>query len=225
MYVYTDFPFGSPIDANNLDDAIAWWESPHESWVRANVVTDARGNTIDSNGTSSALTGGADRALLTALRESADVVVIGGATIRAEPHAVPRNRPVVVVSRTANIPADAIARAASGMTVLHHRSTALPNGVVGVALARFTGTAIVAALNKLGHHKIVVEGGATLLRTMLESNSITEWCQTLSPHAVGKESVGGTLDVSGVVSFTAHDTAGFRYTRRTLNGAPVASAE
>jgi riboflavin biosynthesis pyrimidine reductase len=225
MYVYTDFPYGPPIDASDVDQAIEWWGPADTSWVRANIVTDALRNSIDATGTSSGLTGGADRALLKALRESADVVVIGGATVRAEPHSIPRNRPVVVVSRTANVPPEAVARAAGGMTVLHNRSATPPTGAAGLVLPRFTGTSIVAALHKLGHRRIVVEGGATLLRTMLESGSITEWCQTLSPHTVGNDSTVGNVDVSGVVTLTAHDSAGFRYTRKTLNGAPVASAD
>lgn len=225
MYVYTDYPYGPPIDASDVALAIEWWGPPDTSWVRANIVTDALGNSIDATGTSSGLTGGADRALLKALRESADVVVMGGATVRAEPQSIPRTRPVVVVSRTSDVPPEAVARAAAGMTVLHSRSATPPIGAAGVVLPRFTGTSIVAALHKLGHRRIVVEGGATLLRTMLESESISEWCQTLSPHTVGNDSPAGNVDVSGVVTLTAHDSAGFRYTRKTLNGAPVSSVD
>jgi len=222
MYVYTDFPYGSAIDANDAASARAWWGPADESWVRANIITDAQGNAVGSDGTSESLTGGADRALLTALRAAADVVVIGGATVRAEPQSVPRDRPVVIVSRNANIPLSVIERAHAGITVLHHRSVEAPRGVVGVVLPRFTGTSILAALTKLGHHRVVVEGGVTLLRAMFQSRSITEWCQTISPHLSRHEGTTNDFDLDGTLTLSAHDAAGFRYTRKSLNGAPLA---
>lgn len=225
MYVHTDFPYGQAIDANDVDAARAWWGGPDDTWVRANIVTDAQGNPVDADGTSGGLTGGADRALLTALRAVADVVVLGGATVRAEPESVPRDRPVVIVSRSGDVPRSAIERARTGITMLHHRSAEIPAGVTGIVLPRFTGTSIVAALTQLGHRRVVVEGGATLLRTMLQSRSITEWCQTISPHLSRSPSLPAPLEPGGILTMSAHDTAGFRYTRRTLNGAPVAGAE
>ena len=225
MYVHTDFPYGQAIDANDVNAARAWWGGTDEPWVRANIITDAQGNPVDADGTSSGLTGGADRALLAALRAVADVVVLGGATVRAEPESVPRDRPVIIVSRSANIPASVVERAHAGVTVLHHRGFDSPQGVVGIVLPRFTGTSIVAALKQLGHRRVVVEGGPTLLRTMLQSRSITEWCQTISPHLSRSVSLPVPLEPGGILTMSAHDTAGFRYTRRTLNGAPVAGAE
>jgi riboflavin biosynthesis pyrimidine reductase len=225
MYVHTDFPYGQAFDANDMAAAKGWWGPGDSPWVRANIITDTQGNAVDTDGTSNGLTGGADRALLAALRAVADVVVMGGATVRAEPESVPRDCPVVIVSRSANIPAAAIDRANGEVIVLHHRSAEVPPGVVGIVLPRFTGTSIVSALSQLGHRRIVVEGGVTLLRTMLQSRSITEWCQTISPHLSRSEPSPSELEPGGVLTLSAHDSAGFRYTRKTLNGAPVAGSE
>jgi len=221
MYVYTDYPYGETIDSADRYAAAQWWGPAETPWIRANVVTDTFGNSIDAFGTSQHLTGGADRALLHALREVADVVVVGGATLRAEPNSIPRDRPVVVVSRSASVPDAAIAKARAGITVLHHRDANPPAGVDAVVLSRFTGTSIAAAIRKLGHRRIVIEGGSVLLTAMLATGSISEWCQTFSPNYTGNPSTHGRLDVSGTVTFSAHDAAGFRYTRITPDGAPV----
>jgi riboflavin biosynthesis pyrimidine reductase len=225
MYVYTDYPYGATIDSADRDAAKQWWGPVETSWIRANVVTDTFGNSIDASGTSQHLTGGADRALLHALREVADVVVVGGATLRAEPKSIPSNRPVVVVSRGASVPDETIAKANAGITVLHHRDAIPPVGVDSVVLSRFTGTSIAAAIRKLGHRRIVVEGGSVLLTTMLATGSISEWCQTFSPNYAGYPNSHGRLNVPGTVTFSAHDAAGFRYTRINPDGAPVSHSD
>jgi hypothetical protein len=81
MYVHTDFPYGQAFDANDMAAAKGWWGPGDSPWVRANIITDTQGNAVDTDGTSNGLTGGADRALLAALRAVADVVVMGGATV------------------------------------------------------------------------------------------------------------------------------------------------
>lgn len=221
MIVQTDFPFYPAFDSTNLSEAIAWWGPPDVPWVRANIVTDTLGHTVDSMGKSDALTGGADRELLRALRASADVVVMGGATLRAEPLSVPRDRPVVVVSRSANIPSASIERAESGITVLHDKSIDAPRGTTSIMLARFSGSSIVSAVKRMGHRRIVVEGGVTLLHALVKSSSITEWCQTISPHLITDPTSVTVPDVHGDVIHLAHDSAGFRYVRRAINGAPA----
>ena len=136
MLVHTDFPYGIAFDTLNREAAKLWWDTRGDEWVRVNVITDALGHAVGPSGTSADLTGGADRALLLALREIADVVVLGGATVRAEPLSVPRSTPVVIVSRSANIPDSVIDRASGGVTVLHHSSATPPAGAAGIVLRR-----------------------------------------------------------------------------------------
>lgn len=220
MLVHTDFPYGIAFDTLNRDAAKLWWDTRGDDWVRINVVTDALGHAVGPSGTSADLTGGADRALLLALRELADVVVLGGATVRAEPLSVPRGTPVVVVSRSANIPESVVDRAGGGLTVLHHSSATPPPGAEGMVLARFTGSAILKALHSLGHRKIVVEGGLTVINQFVSAGVVTEWCQTVSPNPGEQSAEVVVPTISGELTLMAHDDSGFRYTRRLVDGAP-----
>lgn len=220
MLVHTDFPYGIAFDTLNREAAKLWWNTRGDDWVRVNIITDALGHVIGSSGTSQDLTGGADRALLLALRDIADVVVLGGETVRSEPLSVPRDKPLIVVSRSANIPEVAIDRAHGGITVLHHSSASVPEGVTGLVLPRFTGSAIIKAVHSLGHRRIVVEGGLTVINQLLASGVVTEWCQTVSPIPGEQSADVVAPTVSGELSLMAHDDSGYRYTRRLVDGAP-----
>lgn len=218
--MHTDFPYGIAFDTLNRDAAKLWWDTQGDEWVRVNVITDALGHSVGQSGTSQDLTGGADRALLLALRDLADVVVLGGATVRAEPLSIPRDTPVVIVSRSADLPEGALDRSRAGVTVLHHASAQVPAGVDGVVLPRFTGSAIMKQITALGHRKVVVEGGLTVIHQFLKSGVVTEWCQTVSPIP-GRPSADVVVPtVTGVLTLMAHDDSGYRYTRRLVDGAP-----
>jgi len=218
--ISNDYPDVFAVDSQNSTDLMEWWDTLGTEWVRVNLVTDALGNTTGENGSSSDLSGPVDRAALTALRQLADVVVIGGATVRAEPDSIPRNGDVVIVSQSGNVPINAIKRARGNVTVLHGRSGVAPSATTGVVLPNFTGAAIIAEVRKLGYSRIVCEGGLTLIDTLLAANVVDEWCQTLSP-TIGVRSPGLTApDVGGSLSNLAHDADGYRYTRRRIGGAP-----
>jgi riboflavin biosynthesis pyrimidine reductase len=220
MRIDNDYPEVFAVDSQNSTDLKQWWDTLGPQWVRVNLVSDTLGNTVGATGSSSDLTGGGDRAALNALRELADVVLIGGATVRAEPDSVPRTGDVVIVSRSGDVPLAAIKRARGTITVLHAQSGSAPRATTGVVLARFTGAAIIAAVRKLGYTRIVCDGGLTLIGKLLDANVIDEWCQTLSPK-LGVRTPGLTVpDVGGTLSNVAHDADGYRYTRRRLGGAP-----
>lgn len=220
MQINNDYPEVFAVDSQNSTDLVRWWDTLGTDWVRVNLVTDALGNTVGASGSSSDLSGSGDRAALTALRELADVVVIGGATVRAEPESVPRKGDVVIVSKSGDIPLSAIKRARGRVTVLHARSGRAPSATAGVVLAQFTGDAIITAVRKLGYSRILCDGGLTLIGVLLDANIIDEWCHTLSPK-LGVSAPGLVApDVGGSLSNVAHDSEGFRYTRRTLGGAP-----
>lgn len=220
MKINNDYPEVFAVDSQNSTDLVSWWDTLGTEWVRVNLVTDTLGNTVGANGSSSDLSGAGDRAALTALRELADVVVIGGATVRAEPDSIPRKGDVVIVSKSGDIPLSAIKRARGKVTVLHARSGTAPSTTTGVVLPQFTGDAIIKAVRKLGYSRILCDGGSTLIGRLLDANIIDEWCQTLSPK-LGLIAPGLVApDVGGSLSNVAHDSDGFRYTRRRLGGAP-----
>lgn len=71
--------------------------------VRAIMVTNSAGDTVDSAGTSESLSRGADRKVLGLLRESADAIIVGASTIRSEPVPLPRTTPLVVLSTSGDL--------------------------------------------------------------------------------------------------------------------------
>jgi riboflavin biosynthesis pyrimidine reductase len=71
--------------------------------VRAIMVTNSAGDTVDDAGTSESLSRGTDRTLLALLRENADAVIVGASTIRSEPVPLPRTTPLVVLSTSGNL--------------------------------------------------------------------------------------------------------------------------
>lgn len=218
--INNQYPDVFSVDSQNSTDLVTWWDTLGDSWVRVNIITDILGNTVGESGSSRDLTGGADRAVLTALRAAADVVVLGGATVRAEPDSVPRHGDVIIVSASGDIPLEAIKRARGKVTVLLGKDGVAPNATEGLVLGPFTGKSIVKAIRKLGYKKILCEGGVTLAKKLLAGDVVNEWCQTQSPR-LGKRVPGlFAPDVPGALSNIANDTDGFRYTRRIPNGAP-----
>ena len=82
-------------DQQRLADHYA---APGSESVRAIMVTNSAGDTVDDAGSSESLSRGADRKLLGLLRESSDAVIVGASTIRSEPVPLPRTTPLVVLS-------------------------------------------------------------------------------------------------------------------------------
>ena len=71
--------------------------------VRAIMVTNSAGDTVSPQGSSHGLTRGADRALLSLVRESADAVIVGAATVRSEPVPLPRTTPLIVLCASGDL--------------------------------------------------------------------------------------------------------------------------
>jgi len=87
---------------NHSQEELRNWFRPDPGWTWALVSTPS-GETIDSEGSSRALSNPVDRAILTSLRDQSQAVILGGSTLRAERVPVPRSGPLVVVSRTGNM--------------------------------------------------------------------------------------------------------------------------
>jgi riboflavin biosynthesis pyrimidine reductase len=223
MKVYNDYPNVFEFESRDTRTASTWWDTIGDRWVRVNLITDCLGNTVGDSRSSRDLTGGADRDLLTAMRAGADVILLGGETVRAEADSIPRNKDVVIVSKSGNIPLSAISRARGRITVLHGKSASVPSATTGVVLGRFTGAAIVKAVRALGYQKIVCEGGSTLARNLRDAQVVDEWCQTLSPKLGKRIPELVAPDFGGTLVNVAHDDAGYRYLRWRRNGAPLVS--
>lgn len=179
--------------------------------VRANMIFSADGAAA-FGGRAGPLSCPTDQRLLRILRGLADVVLVGAGTARAENYGpvtltdAARARrlhegraappPIAVVSRSGQLPARLFsnpdqppilvtcARTAARYDV-DNRLHLLVAGEDTVDLAR-----AVAMLREHGMHRILCEGGPTLLDELVEADAVTELCVTLAPRLAASQPVG-----------------------------------
>ncbi|CAN3128557.1 pyrimidine reductase family protein [Mycobacterium sp. smrl_JER01] len=182
-------------------------------WVRGNMIASADGGAT-SGGKSGLLGGDGDRALFTMLRELADVIVVGAATVRVENYSGVRlgaaerlerqSRgqaevpPIAVLTRTGLLDPDA--------ALFHHTEVAplilTCTDVAGQTRRRLGTLAEVldasgpqtdtvdlrTALDRLAERglvRVLTEGGPGVLGMLTEQDLLDELCLTLSPTLVG----------------------------------------
>lgn len=187
-------------DSREIDDAdlpdLYDVAGPH---LRAGFVASVDG-AVAVDGRSGALGSPADKAVFRTLRTVSDAVLVGAGTARAEDygpityspsaaawraaHGRSPGTPLVVVSRSGEIPADA--RYFHGPVIL-----AVPEGVaVPETSAEVVRTVdpieLVAALHERGFTRLLCEGGPGLLTALLQAGVVDELCLTISPVAVGE---------------------------------------
>ena len=199
-------------------------DNPAEE-VRAVAITTTFGS-FTASGTSGALGNDADKEVMLALREWADVILVGSGTVKAEDYG-PANTAMAVVSRSLDF--DTTTKLFSGTPPLiltpdksltdpelQDRRDALAQ--VGAELIG-TGTgepqAIVDKLRARGYGRIVCEGGPSLYATMFEASLIDVLHLTCSPHVNGEPSgldgnIDVELDLEDVYSAGSHIFARYR---------------
>jgi len=182
--------------------------------VRVNMIFSADGAAA-FGGRSGPLSCPTDQRLLRDLRSFADVVLVGAGTARAENygpvrltdeqrarrHAEGRSAPppIAVVSRTGELPARLLGDPDRPPILLTcARSAALPDddsprrvlvaGEESVDVAQ-----AVALLRAHGMHRILCEGGPTLLDELVDADAVTEICVTLAPRLAASQPVGHRL--------------------------------
>lgn len=193
-------PVGDPIDttASDARDRIAALYPP--PGLRVNLVATLDGGTADAGGTSAGITTGADRAVLGAIRSVSDTVLIGAATLRAEPGLVPKSTHLTVLTTTGDFsgatvrddiePGRILVVGPSGAEQRARETFGAPfeyfavDGDRAVPLAR-----MLVALRERGLEKIVCEGGPRLVGQLLAANLVDEICLTTVPRIVGKPQV------------------------------------
>lgn len=179
------------LDAEGSRERLAaWYALPSDDWVRLNLVASVTGSAVGDDGTSETLTNATDRRILGVIRSSADVVLVGAASVRAEGYQVPRHARLAIVTRSGRLdghridgdrqtrvtvicPPAAVARVRSalpGCEIL-----AVPGG------DDIAPPAIIATLTTAGYRKIVCEGGPALASSLLGARLVDEVCLTTSP--------------------------------------------
>ncbi len=140
---------------------------------------------IAVEGSSAALGGDADRAVLVALRKLADLVVVGAATIRAEGYGVPSkaDQRVGIVSTTGDLDfSTKLFTSGAGFLILPESAPPVP---VDSIRAGATAIDFAAAFSMIDAEFIQAEGGATLNGALAAADLIDELNLTVSPVFCG----------------------------------------
>jgi riboflavin biosynthesis pyrimidine reductase len=185
-------------------------------WLGLCMVSSIDGSTvIDSN--SRSLSSKADQEVLLTLRELADVLIVGAATVRIEGYGPPRKsgQRVGVVSRRGDV--DATSRLfTSGAGFLILPDDAPPTSVESVR-AGIGDVDLAGALAQLDADFVQAEGGALLNGALAAADLIDELNLTISPQIAGGDGprvTGGAAQLSRRMRL-AHvlEDDGFLFTR------------
>ncbi|ANI41663.1 pyrimidine reductase family protein [Mycolicibacterium vaccae] len=181
---------------------------PAPPGVRANMIFSADASAA-FGGRAGPLSCPTDYRLLLALRAYADVVLVGAGTARAEGYGPVRLRaehraqrrelglgddppPIAVVSRSGRLPETLfdspvrpiLVTSATGRTD-EPRCDVIVSGDDTVDIAHAIGE-----LKRRGMHRILCEGGPTLLDELVTADLVDELCVTLAPRLAGHQPVG-----------------------------------
>jgi riboflavin biosynthesis pyrimidine reductase len=192
-------------------------------WIGLCMVMSIDGSTV-VDGNSQALSGSADRNVLVGLRQLADVIVVGAATIRSEGYGPP-TKPgltVGVVTQAGNLDLESeLFRGGAGFLILP-TDAPVANTSVRCVRAGYGTVDLSAAMQQLSGTFVQLEGGPALNAAMFAADLVDEINITISPLIVG--GAGPRLTASAPNLRQRYDIAhvieedGFlfvRYVRRT----------
>lgn len=148
------------------------------------MVASVDGSTVvDTN--SRGLSSPADQEVLLTLRQLADVLIVGAATVRIEGYGKPRKpgQRVGVVSRTGNVdPGSALFTSGAGFLIIPEDAPATSIESVRAGLGDVD---LAAALGQIDADFVQAEGGAHLNGALAEADLIDELNLTISPVLAG----------------------------------------
>ncbi|GAA1693114.1 pyrimidine reductase family protein [Microbacterium sediminicola] len=186
------------VDVDTAPDVTASWfaaryAQPADT-VRINMITALTGAASGHDGTSESLTGGADRAILRAVRAAADVVLVGARSVRAEGYILPRRARLAVLTATGDLaghrfrlPGDDSADAplilcpASRFAAVRTQIGDLPVELAPLSTDAAPPAAALAHLRKMGLNRIVCEGGPSLASQLAQLDAVDEYCVSIAP--------------------------------------------
>ncbi len=180
-----------PKDPIALDELFAW---PPEPAVRLSLIGSLDGAATIA-GRSGPLSSPADRAVFSYLRQSADAVIVGAATARAERYRqLESPKLLAIVSQRAELdPASGLFQGdnpplifAAGASASNASRLAAAGAEVILAKEEEIDLGwVVAELRSRGCQRITCEGGPTVASSMIRLGLIDEACLTLAPLFVG----------------------------------------
>lgn len=214
----------TPLRDDEIRELYSWPSDLAEPWIRVNFVSSIDG-AVSSDGKSGGLGTPADGRLFAILRELADVIVVGAATVRTENYggakmdAAARERraargqssvpPIVVVTASARLDpgcrlltdTDVAPIVVTGRAAPADRIRGLAAAgaeVVAVDDDSVPTPALRSALSDRGLTRVLCEGGPTLFGQLLADDAVDELCLTTSPVLVAGGS--GRIAVSPAAS-------------------------
>lgn len=143
------------------------YEWPDGPWLRVNMIATVDGSAQGADGRSGTINNAVDKEYFHLLRRTADLILVGAGTARAENYH-PAATPIAVVTRSGAVPPqlEGSARLLRGGSAEDLR-------------------AMVAGLYDEGFEHIICEGGPGLLRELLAAGVVDELCTTTVPLAIG----------------------------------------
>ncbi len=174
-----------------------WYTPPAGPWVRLNVIASVDGSARDGSGTSRGLTNRADRAVLGAIRATSDTVLVGAATMRAEPSLTPKSAHLTILTRGGDftgaavrpdiVPGRILVVGPANAESTARRTFAAPFDFL--ALADVAGSIpverVIRTLRDSGRQHVVCEGGPELAGQLLDAGLVDEICLSTSPVLLG----------------------------------------
>jgi riboflavin biosynthesis pyrimidine reductase len=173
---------------------------PSADWLRLNLIAAVSGDAAGEDGTSDTLSNADDRAVLAAIRDLADGVLVGAASVRAEGYRVPRSAALVVLTASGDLSGHRMdpERADQVVVVCPAAAVETVEATLGVEVAARAAVlvvddadgvvppaALVARLREHGLRSLVCEGGPSLAGQLLHDGLVDELCLSTSPVVIG----------------------------------------
>ncbi|WP_037181352.1 pyrimidine reductase family protein [Rhodococcoides fascians] len=213
------------LDEADLSRLYAYPPRPRRPWIRANFVASIDG-AVTADGVSAGLGTPADQAVFRVLRSLTDAVLVGAGTVRAEnyggvslPDDTRRARvdrgldelpPVVVVTASAELDPDARVFTDTTVTPIvvttaaasADKKKALSDAgarIVEAGETTVTTGDLLGALDGLGLHRVLCEGGPGLFGQLIADDAVDDVCLTVSPLLVAGSAGRISHSASGAV--------------------------
>ncbi|GAB6985407.1 dihydrofolate reductase family protein [Nocardioides pyridinolyticus] len=163
-----------------------------DPWLRVNMVATVDGSATGESGRSGSINNEPDHVVFEHLRATADAIIVGAGTARAEGYGVAAV-PLVVVSRRGDVP-EQLRGAPAGSVLLatcghaerleEARAALGPDHVLVLGAHRVDLEALRRALVDRGWTRLLAEGGPHLLRDLLAAGVVDELCTTTVPRLI-----------------------------------------
>jgi riboflavin biosynthesis pyrimidine reductase len=176
-------------------------------WFRLNFVATTDGAVQGPDGLSGSINNAADNRVFHALRDIADVIIVGAGTARAESYR-PNPKPMVVVSRSGEVPPSLRERRGGDLLMAtcgqapHLDETRSHLGADHVLLLGEYAPDLPILRRELvarGFQDLLCEGGPHLTRDLLAARVVDELCLTTVPRLIAAQhlrmTAGPPIDV------------------------------